>query len=776
MQIEGHQNMENLEKYTAQVIEPRPPLFEAPPESHSQSTSDLIKGVLRRWYIALLAFVVMCGLGTPAIWFLIKPLYTVTGAVRVAPIIPNVLTGGVELGIISNYESFVYTQARLITSNQVVQWVADALEDKNLSFFQKEPVVFVTKLKRRLKAVEVNREPANVLKDAIQNGIVTAAHGRRTELIEVTMKSRNAGEAKQIVDAFINAYMVLEGNRATQDENQKLATLESEQKTLIQKLEDHRAKLRDLAQQYGTTTLSGRRDMALQRANVLLAEWTRIEAARINLEAQVQFLQGTQEQTVTPDVVIEKRTVYVNSDPMIQYLTSRIVQLEQEQIEAKQTLGPGNPLLGQKEELLAAFRLRLEEKKRELEKDFEAVMSNEVGKANRDKLLAAQAQLDQTKEHEKHLREILDVEDTQTVQLGRTQLDMEDMQFQLDFDQQQYETVCRRIREVEMERKLPARVSIAFGADISGVRDKRAKYSVALVFFAFASGCGLAFLRDKADKSVRTPDDLMKRIGVRVIGTTASSQTVKPSLFAAQIAGDYQTIRANLGLLSSDGMPKKVVVTSAGMREGKTTFAINLATSISRSGKKVLLIDGDLRKPDIAFLLSIPRNSSGLEDVLLGKELEQAVSTIAATGLDVLASHRRDGLDIYELISSPGTAQRIDKLAERYDHIIIDSPPVLAFPDALVWAKIAGAVILTSFVGQTTSPNLKEAKERLEQINVQVLGTVLGNVPVGHSYYRYGYHYYTENDQQKRKPKKAATKLLLPVQDQQENNNRSKSE
>ncbi len=380
--------MDNLEKYTAHVIEPRTVTLDVPTESDTKSTSDLLKGVIRRWHIALAVFVVMCGLGIPAIWLLIEPLYSVTGAIRVAPIIPNILTGEGKKGPISNYENFVSTQARLITSNQVVQWVADALADKNLSFFQKEQTGFVAKLKRRLEGAEANREPANILKDAIQNGIITAAPPRRTELIEVTVKSTNANEAKQIVDAFISAYMVLEGGRATEDENKKLATLESERKTLVQRLDDHRAKLRDMAQQYGTTTLGGRQDMALQRVNTLLAELTRIEANRINLEAQVQFLQQTKQQAVTPDIVLERRTQYVNSNPMVQELTRSIVQLEQQLIEARQTFGPGNPVLKQKEELLTAFQSRLEQRKKEVEKDFENIVSNEADKANKERLLA----------------------------------------------------------------------------------------------------------------------------------------------------------------------------------------------------------------------------------------------------------------------------------------------------------------------------------------------------------------------------------------------------
>lgn len=219
--------------------------------------------------------------------------------------------------------------------------------------------------------------------------------------------------------------------------------------------------------------------------------------------------------------------------------------------------------------------------------------------------------------------------------------------------------------------------------------------------------CGIlgAFLRDKADTSLYTPDDVVKRIGIRIIGTTTSPKTIEKTLLPKQMTEDYQTIRANLGLLDGGGMPKKVVITSTGMRDGKTTFAINLATSLSRSGKKVLLVDGDLRKPDIGRLLSVPKESRCLQDAISGKKLiRDALYDATSSGLYVLAANSHSLMDPYELLALPQAAKCIEEISEDFDNVIIDTPPVLAFPDALLWAKMAGSVILTGFSGHTTAP------------------------------------------------------------------------
>jgi Mrp family chromosome partitioning ATPase len=114
---------------------------------------------------------------------------------------------------------------------------------------------------------------------------------------------------------------------------------------------------------------------------------------------------------------------------------------------------------------------------------------------------------------------------------------------------------------------------------------------------------------------------------------------------------------------------------------------------------------------------------------------------VASTGLHVLAANPRHMADPYELLTSLTVAEQIERLAREYDHLVIDSPPALAFPDALVWAKLADAVVLISFAGQTRAPDLKEARERFARGRARVLGAVLSNVSIDQSLYRCAYTY-----------------------------------
>lgn len=754
--------MNNLEKYLDQVIEQGPVVYESPPEPQETPPPNPLESVRRRWYIVLLTTMVVCGLGIPAVWFLVEPRYVVQGAVRVAPMVESILTDEPDRGGIASYRDFVNTQAAVLVSNPILQRIADDLRGRDLPLFTGKPRTRVEHFLAKFDRIRRAPDPVTVLKDAIADKTIAAAPIPSTELIAVTMRSQEPGEAKQIIDSFIRNYQALHGSQDSQEENENLRVLASEQAALAARITAQRKEMRDLAEEYGTTVLDTRQDMEMSRASALLAELTRLEAQRISLEAEIGLLEQTEKVSISPDELVAERREYVNTNPMVSGLSSNVVEMERDLLAAQQTLTPGNPVLAQKRAALDTFKQTLEERRKELETEFDEGLDDRLKAAAKERLASTQSQLLRVKAHEDRLRQVLNAQDTTTRKIGRTNLDIQDLQFKLRLDEEMHDQVSRRIKSIEMERQRRPRITVAYLGEVQRVEDKRIKFMMAVIFGALGGGILLALLRDKTDKTLQTPDDVTRHLGLPIIGTTTSSRTIKPALFAEQIAGDYQMIRTNLGLLNTGGMPRKLMVTSAGTREGKTTFAVNLATSLAKSGKRVLLIDGDLRKPDVALMLNVPNGSGGIQDVLLGENPRGFISVLPSSGLHVLPAVPRHLGDAYELLISAMAAEQIERLGREYDHVIVDSPPALAFPDALVWAKLCDAVILVGFAGQTTAPELKEAQERFARIKARVLGAVLSNVPLDQSLYRYGYGYRARGAPSARRARKPK-KLLLPT-------------
>jgi capsular exopolysaccharide synthesis family protein len=754
--------MNSLQKYQGpQFIDSIHDLQAVAPSEPSLE-QGLIKPILRRWRIVLTAFVAMCAVGIPVICWVVEPYYEASGAIRVAPILTNILSGESDYGGISNYQSFMNTQADLLTSTHIINRVADDLADKNLEFFAAPSPEAVDRLKRLANGQTAKPDPAAVLRRAIASEIISAKPGRQTELLKITMKTKKPDEGKMIVDAFIRAYMAMEVSSSVEGQDRTLLVLENQQKVLVEKLQRQRANIRELGEEYGTTTLEGRHDMMLDRVASLLNELTRAEAHRIYLEAQVQLLKSGNGASMLDEDIIVLQQRYINEDPMVRVLTENIAQMEQVLMASQQTMAPTNPALERKAAILEAFKTRLEERKAELSKSFEEMMEKQIADKSKQKLAATEAELAESTAYENRLREVLTKEDSETVDLGRKQLAIQDIKDQLALTKDMYDTVSRRIGELEMERKRPARVSVAYNADVTGVFDKTLKYIAAFILAAFAMSAFLGLVRDRLDASIHTPDDVIRRVGARVIGTTSRVDRLPQA--ARQAAEDYQTICANLGLLNGGNIPHKLVVTSSGMQDGKTTLAINLAASLAKSGMRVLLIDGDLRKPDILRVLKLSKDSCTVQKALAGDCSDIAPQHSEIPGLEVLAAESHVKTDIIQLLSRPRISALMEQVGKQYDHVIIDTPPVLAFPDALLWATAADGVILTSYAGQTGDEDLKETISRLQRVGTNVIGSILHNVRSNYSYNRYSSYYYNKqrnggNGHSKRKPA-----LLLSVE------------
>ena len=454
-----------------------------------------LRSIGRRWRVVFLTTLIFCAVGIPAIWLLIERSYVVSGAIRVDPIISSILTG--QDGVMSNYTSFVMTKAMMITSPQVVSRVADDLSNKGLEFFEIRTDTLAAKVRRILRLKDMKPDPEKVLKDAILDELITAGPVPHGEHIRVTMKWPDSSESIRIVDSFIRQCMILEGTSASSKEESNLATLEEELKLLAGNMEIYQKDIGNLAKEYGTKKLLGRYDMNLERVGKLLGTLTEVEARRIYLQTQVN-LRDPNEDPNDPQEWVALREDYINRDPAVSARTTNIITLEQELIAAKQELAPGNPQIKQKEELLAALRASLEEQQVKARENFNTRMEKEKASLIATKFSDLKRSFEQAQAHEDKIKALLDQEDAETIDLGQKNLAIQESQDKLALAKGMYDTISRRIQEVKMNLKRPARIYVDMNAHIAEILDNRAKYTLALVFGAMALGMLLAMLRDRA--------------------------------------------------------------------------------------------------------------------------------------------------------------------------------------------------------------------------------------------------------------------------------------
>ena len=458
------------------------------------------------WYLGRAAYPAS---GTEK-WYLPKRVYEVTGAIRVAPVSAIVLRGADDRMGVTEYQSFVNTQAEMITSRRVVERVADDLADKNLTFFEDYGAGLWAQSRRKGDEGAVTSGPAEVLKQAIRKGVIKAPAVEKTELIKVTMRSTNPEEARQIVDSFISSYMSVEVAAAAMRDDQQLSVLENESKVLEKKLQSRREAIRQLSQEYGTTTLGGRQEVMLQRVTALLGELTQVETHRIRLEGKVASLEKGRDESLVRGAgeLHSEREHYVNSDASVQALARRIADIEIDFVVAEVEGSAEDTAVKQKEKVLDALKSRLQKRKQEVGKAFDEMVTKRDAENLAQNLLKAKVELEEIRAYEKRLQEVMAREDSQAIDFGRKGLDIQELQAQLELDKEIYDKVRRRIKELEMERKRPARISVAYNADISSVKSFvgiRFKAAIAVLLSALVCSVLLTIIAGHSGGESSTP-------------------------------------------------------------------------------------------------------------------------------------------------------------------------------------------------------------------------------------------------------------------------------
>lgn len=263
-------------------------------------------------------------------------------------------------------------------------------------------------------------------------------------------------------------------------------------------------------------------------------------------------------------------------------------------------------------------------------------------------------------------------------------------------------------------------------------------------------GCGVAVLREITDNTVKTADDIRKITSTGVVANIGYDSDVPTHPLLTDLNGfapraeAFRVLRTNLDYLDLDAQPKSFVITSALPGEGKTTTSTNLAIALAQAGRRVLLVDGDLRRPRVAGLLGL-ESKVGLTTVLVGKSsLVDSIQQHGDTGVDFLGGGPIPP-NPTEVLQSNATRDLIHKMRDMYDVVIIDAPPLLPVADAAILARAADGALMVIRHGKTTKEQLHDACQRIDQVDARLYGVVVNMAP-RRGQQDYYYYYADETD------------------------------
>jgi capsular exopolysaccharide synthesis family protein len=248
--------------------------------------------------------------------------------------------------------------------------------------------------------------------------------------------------------------------------------------------------------------------------------------------------------------------------------------------------------------------------------------------------------------------------------------------------------------------------------------------------------------RENLFEMIRTPDDVTARLRLALLGAVPVSEDVLGALDdpKSMVAEAFSSIRTSLSLSSPEGMPRAIAVTSTQAGEGKSTACYGLALSLARLGRSVVLVDSDLRRPQVHRLFG-SQNQLGLSNVLSGSTgLDDCLARNVATRVDAIFTGPIPP-DPTELLGSERMKALVRELASRYDHVIVDSAPVLGLADAPLVATSVEGIVFVVQSARSSVRAVQNALARMRQGRTPIIGAVLSRFDPGKSGYGYEYQY-----------------------------------
>lgn len=316
------------------------------------------------------------------------------------------------------------------------------------------------------------------------------------------------------------------------------------------------------------------------------------------------------------------------------------------------------------------------------------------------------------------------------------------------------------------ETRTKVSVSVAEPADIP-IRPVKPRTLINVILasiIGLALAGGMAFLLEYLDDTVKTSGDVERVAALSTLGAIRQfeadefqdGRVILDGNSRSPLSEAYRVLRTNIQFSSLDKPLQSLLITSANPGEGKTTTSVNLGVVLAQAGKKVILVDADLRRPSLHRFFGLT-NSFGLTNMLLaaesdGQELLQATKV---EGLSLLSSGPLPP-NPSELLGSPRMVKAIEYLKSKGDTLIIDSPPVTSVTDPAVLATHTDGVVLVVDAGRTRAQMLERTMDLLTRARANVIGAVLNKLVASGSgyYYHYYYYYYGKGDRRRHRDRR----------------------
>ena len=257
-------------------------------------------------------------------------------------------------------------------------------------------------------------------------------------------------------------------------------------------------------------------------------------------------------------------------------------------------------------------------------------------------------------------------------------------------------------------------------------------------------GALLAFILEQSDEAIADPGELQRQLGLPLLGSVPKlvDRAPKDALLdrKSELVDAYLAVQANLEFTTEHGVPRSLAVTSTRPAEGKSTTSLALATMLSRAGKRVVLVDGDMRSPSVHHLGGVG-HEQGLSNFLAGADdIEPLLFRMEPLGFPAMSAGPIPP-NAAELLTGDRLPLLIERLLEHFDHVVIDSPPVMGLADAPLIASRVEAVVYAVESHGIRASLVRTALARLQSANAHVVGGVLTKFEARKAHYGYGYEY-----------------------------------